>query len=80
MKWFRFFLGIGYIEYHQKSQGKTLTLSTMKFVVHRFISWQVAPQQSPLPLSPISKINLLSTKFSTISKLSTYSRICNNKM
>jgi hypothetical protein len=80
MEWFRFFLGNGYIEFHQKSQGKTLALSTMKFVVHRFISWQVAPQQSPRPLSPICKINLLSTKFSSISKLSTYSRICNNKM
>jgi hypothetical protein len=87
MEWFRVFLGNGYIEFHQKSQGKTLALSTMKFVVHRFISWQslprpggVAPQQSPLPLSPICKINLLSTKFSSISKLSTYSRICNNKM
>jgi hypothetical protein len=78
MEWFRFFLGNGYIEFHQKSQGKTLALSTMKFVVHRLISWQVAPQQSPLPLSLVDEINFLSTIFSSNSKLSTYSRICNN--
>ena len=74
----RFFLGIWCIEYHLKSQGKTLALSTMIFVAHRFISWQVAPQQSPLPLSPVGKINFLSTLLSTNFKLSTYSRICNN--
>jgi hypothetical protein len=87
---FRFFSGIGYIEFHQKSQGKTLALSTMKFVVHRFISWQslprpggVAPQQylsrfigSPHTLSPVGKINYLSTLFRIIPKLSTYARIC----
>jgi hypothetical protein len=72
---FRFFLGIGCIEFHQKSQGKTLALSTMKFVAHRFISWQVAPQQSPLPLSPVSKINFLSTLLRPNFKLSTHSRI-----
>jgi hypothetical protein len=78
MPMFRFFLGIWYIEFQQKSQGKTLALSTMKFVAHRFISWQVAPQQSPLPLSLVDEINFLSTIFSSNSKLSTYSRICNN--
>jgi len=74
----RFFLGIWCIKYNLKSQGKTLALSSMIFVAHRFISWQVAPQQSLLPLSPVGKINFLSTLFSTNFKLLTYSRICNN--
>jgi hypothetical protein len=29
------------------------TLKTNYFVSHRFSSWQVAPQQSPLPLSSV---------------------------
>jgi len=74
----RFFSGIWCIKYNLKSQGKTLALSTMIFIAHRFISWQVAPQQSPLPLSPVGKINFLSTIFRTNFNLSTYSRICNN--
>ena len=49
------FLGIPASKVKKQSSKTELCQKKIYFVGHRIYSWQVAPQQSLLPLSPASK-------------------------